>query len=476
MVGDCPSPPRRPLAVAGLFLLAALFQVLRQQSLREVPPAIPELPTAGYSAELAREIEARLAALRGTPFDAVRNGELALLLHAHQELLPAEQFYHRAALFDPRSPRWPYLRALTLCALNRTPEALASLRLAVRLAPGDHVVQTRFSEYLAAEGRHDEALAAARDAVAGGSDEAAFRLARLLASAQPRDALAALRRLPPGAQQYREVLYLFAELSRRTGDREAAARYARDSASAPSASWDDPYLASVEQLRTGSPRVWVDRGLAAERAGHVDQAVEAYRKALSLDSRFVPAHINLIAVLGRNGRPDEALRHYEAALALDAGFEELHYNHGVLRVSLRQWLVAGAAFEQALRLNPSSVEARYNLGYCLLQSGQPAVALSHFQKALALNPGHTLALIQIGALHLKAGRRAAAAAQFERALAVDSPQRPEHLYAIANAYFRAGFRAESLRHALQARDAATKAGLTQLARNAQEAVTLLTAR
>lgn len=477
--GEHPSLRRRPAALAGLVIFACALWFAQREARRPHLAGIPDIDSARYSVELKREVEALLASLRSDPADAQGNGQLAMLLHAHQEMQPAELFYQRAGQLDANSSRWPYLRALTLYSLNRIPDAVAALRQAGRIDPNDAFIQTKLCEFLAASGRNEEALQVARSTlrIDGQHHEASFRAARLLAAVgRSQEALDHLRQLPPSVQGHQEVLYLIAELSRRTGDHAGALRFTRDSQAAAASSWPDPHFESVQLLRTGSPRVWIDRGLAAERSGDINQAVAAYRKALDLDARFVPAHINLISSFAKSGEPERATHHYHAALALDANFEELHYNYGVLQLSLGNVAAAAASFRQALRLNSASVEAHYNLGYCLLQMGRVADAQRQLQKTLELRPGHALALIQLGALELKSGNRADAAKRFELALAQEAPPRAEYLYAIANAFYRAGYRADALSHAQQARDAASQAGLSQVAANAQKAVDLLSSR
>ena len=51
--------------------------------------------------------------------------------------------------------------------------------------------------------------------------------------------------------------------------------------------------------------------------GRVDEAVQAYEKALELDPRYATGHHNLANAFEKLGRVDEALRHYGAALEIN---------------------------------------------------------------------------------------------------------------------------------------------------------------
>ena len=62
-----------------------------------------------------------------------------------------------------------------------------------------------------------------------------------------------------------------------------------------------------------------NRGVELERRGLCEEAVEAYREALSLNPRDIDAQVRLGLLLREAGRDEEANRAFQAALALQAG-------------------------------------------------------------------------------------------------------------------------------------------------------------
>src|SRR5437879_13690388 len=67
--------------------------------------------------------------------------------------------------------------------------------------------------------------------------------------------------------------------------------------------------------------LWYTRGIAEDRAGRFDAAVEAYDGALRIDARDKSTWTSKGLSLLRLKRFDEALKCFDAALALDPAFE-----------------------------------------------------------------------------------------------------------------------------------------------------------
>lgn len=131
----------------------------------------------------------------------------------------------------------------------------------------------------------------------------------------------------------------------------------------------------------------LERGNRLYRDGRYDEAVEAYRSALSDGESSTILHYNLGTALLRTGRYDEAEQHLRAALAsIDPQMRErTHYNLGsrfldAARITddprARAQLLDAAveAYKQALRVNPADVDAKWNLELALReQDEQPPV-------------------------------------------------------------------------------------------------------
>jgi tetratricopeptide (TPR) repeat protein len=65
-------------------------------------------------------------------------------------------------------------------------------------------------------------------------------------------------------------------------------------------------------------QLWTNHGILAQQLGHADEAVESWRKAVSLDPSLLEAHLYLAAELDAAGKPADAIPHYGQYLELVA--------------------------------------------------------------------------------------------------------------------------------------------------------------
>jgi len=101
-------------------------------------------------------------------------------------------------------------------------------------------------------------------------------------------------------------------------------------------------LASVPVLRAVSPvaqnsqepqptaEFFLKQGNSFVKAGEWKQAIAAYRRALELDPKSLPAHYGLADAYGAERKFPEAIREYKAVLAAKPGFPGIHAKLGAL--------------------------------------------------------------------------------------------------------------------------------------------------
>src|ERR1700679_557882 len=90
----------------------------------------------------------------------------------------------------------------------------------------------------------------------------------------------------------------------------------------------------------------------AQRAGRLDLAVAAYRRALALKPDLVEAHHNLGLVLRAQGRLNEAAQAFRGALALRPSLVEAHISLALTLEAQGDLAGAAASLERALALRP----------------------------------------------------------------------------------------------------------------------------
>ena len=150
-----------------------------------------------------------------------------------------------------------------------------------------------------------------------------------------------------------------------------------------------PLAPPVEQAET-----WFERASEWDTdPAQWDDAIDAYRRVVSIDPTYAAAWNNLGLLLHRMGRYDEARDAYESALAQDATCCEAVYNLGSLAEDRGELEEAVRCYRQALALSPDYGDAHFNLAGALARSGRADEAVAHWQRYLELDAGSPWARI-----------------------------------------------------------------------------------
>jgi tetratricopeptide (TPR) repeat protein len=150
-----------------------------------------------------------------------------------------------------------------------------------------------------------------------------------------------------------------------------------------------PLAPPVEQAET-----WFERASEWDSdPAQWDDAIEAYRRVVSIDPTYAAAWNNLGLLLHRMGRYDEARHAYESALGQDPTCCEAVYNLGSLAEDRGDLDDAVRAYRQALDLSPDYADAHFNLAGALARSGRADEAIAHWQRYLELDAGSPWARI-----------------------------------------------------------------------------------
>jgi len=119
---------------------------------------------------------------------------------------------------------------------------------------------------------------------------------------------------------------------------------------------------------------WYDLGFDLE-AVDLDEARDAYRRALELAPDHADAHVNLGRLLQEGGDAAEAVAHYLLALDRSPRYATAWFDMGVALEDLKRRSDAVRAYEQAVALDPSLADAYFNLSRLYEQTGKRAAAL-----------------------------------------------------------------------------------------------------
>jgi protein O-GlcNAc transferase len=137
-----------------------------------------------------------------------------------------------------------------------------------------------------------------------------------------------------------------------------------------------------------SPDDFCNLGDSLADAGRLNEAVEAYQKAIALDPNCLVAYANLGLALKEKGFLDESIAAHRAAITLNPNIPETHNNLGNALKDKGHLDEAIAAYGRAVELNPNLPEAQANLGITLAANGQVDEGIASLRKAIELRPNY----------------------------------------------------------------------------------------
>ena len=260
---------------------------------------------------------------------------------------------------------------------------------------------------------------------------------------------AALWHLDPMApQQTVDVLLEQATVAAARGDWDSARRV----------------LNRARQLAPQRADVLFELGVVLERTEDPVGAIDAYRQAIALDFRLVPAVENLAALLATRDDLDGAVYVLTAALEYRPNVASLHYHRALLVFRREQRLVAPAIedleraralgytrphlylllgrvariggdaaaaralIQKGLDQTPEDTELLRELGLSLAALGETETAAEMLVEATRLAPADTSLAVDLGRLYLRAGQPESALALLRELADV-----PDALYVIGQA-------------------------------------------
>ena len=127
-------------------------------------------------------------------------------------------------------------------------------------------------------------------------------------------------------------------------------------------------------------------GNALKDQGKLEEAIAAYRKAVSIKPDLAEAHSNLGNALRDQGRLDEAVLACRQAIGSRPDYAEAHCNLGNALRDQAKLEEAVLAYRQAIRIKPDYAEAHSNLGVALADQGKHDEAIAAFRQATSIEP------------------------------------------------------------------------------------------
>ncbi|MEZ6183564.1 MAG: serine/threonine-protein kinase [Planctomycetota bacterium] len=161
-----------------------------------------------------------------------------------------------------------------------------------------------------------------------------------------------------------------------------------------------------------------NRGYALFMAERFDAALAPLVRSLELE----PDHAQTVGLYGlaldRLGRQEEAIEVYTHAIAVDPDDATYWHNRAVSLSKLNRHDEAIDDYTRALELDPQLAPSHRKRAQSLLAEGRLETALPDVQRAIELAPDHPTAYALLGFIQSERGEASAAVAALERALAL----------------------------------------------------------
>ena len=179
-------------------------------------------------------------------------------------------------------------------------------------------------------------------------------------------------------------------------------------------------LKTATEILSTNAQAWNYLGLAYHQTGQLDEAAEAYKKALTLDQNLVEAHYNLGCLYLDQNHPELAKSELTTFTlhrdkSLD-GWNKL----GTAQLALHDLSGAERSLNNARLIDALNPEALNNLGVVKMQRNNVTEAAQYFNAALRSKPDYAPALLNIAIIsQTQLSSRAVALQRYHEYLALN---------------------------------------------------------
>jgi Flp pilus assembly protein TadD len=158
------------------------------------------------------------------------------------------------------------------------------------------------------------------------------------------------------------------------------------------------------------------KGLEFSRAGNTQEALKAFRSAISIYSQFSVPHTEIGKILIKTGKFDEAADELRVALTIDPGDFDARLNFGIALWGKRDLNDAEKELRAAADLNKAAVTPHYYLGLLFLQNRDIDGAQKEMETAKLLKGEKDFPLVHryLGGIYWKKQQYRMAADELEK--------------------------------------------------------------
>jgi tetratricopeptide (TPR) repeat protein len=143
---------------------------------------------------------------------------------------------------------------------------------------------------------------------------------------------------------------------------------------------------SPSSSNTSSANSLISQGLAAQKGGQTNQAVQDFNAAATKNPTSPIAYYDLGVIYQQTlNQPAKAAAEFNKALLADPAYKPAMYDLAILDTPSNP-IEAINLYNQILKLNPNDANVNFNDGLLLIAANQPTQGHADLQKAIAINP------------------------------------------------------------------------------------------
>ena len=169
-------------------------------------------------------------------------------------------------------------------------------------------------------------------------------------------------------------------------------------------------------------------GIAFKDQGKLDEAIEAFNKAISLKPEYADAYNNIGIALRDQGKLGEAVDAFNKAISSKPEYADAYNNMGIALKDQGKLDEAIDTYNKAISLKPDSADAYNNIGNALQEQGKLDEAIEAFTKAVSIKLEFAEAYYNIGVTVQDQGKLQEAIDAYRKAISI----KPEYAEAYNN--------------------------------------------